>query len=59
MREKTIQISKSNVIDSLMPLLLATGIVHDGEKITNIHSATKDLLLPEKISLKLTIEKEN
>lgn len=34
MREVTLDISRSNVIDSLMPLLMATTTIHDNEKVT-------------------------
>jgi len=55
MRETNIQISRSNVIDSLMPLLLSTSIVHDGE-VVKAFSLNKDT---DNFKLFLQLEKEN
>jgi hypothetical protein len=63
MRETNIQISKSNIIDSLMPLLLSTSIVNEGEKIKDIAFLTDQSNIgpnrTETMSVHLIIEKEN
>lgn len=58
MRKVTIKISKSNVIDSLMPLLLSASIINDKEEIKafQLDCLPKDY---DNYTLYMEIEKEN
>lgn len=57
MREVLIQISKSNVIDSLMPLLLSTSVLNEGDVVKDIF--VKDMLFDKIVAMKLIVEKES
>jgi hypothetical protein len=54
--KKTFTLSKSNIIDSLIPLLLSTSIVHNEERITDI---TFSLCDAKTYNVQLKIEKES
>jgi hypothetical protein len=54
--KKTFQLSKSNIIDSLMPLLLSTSTVRNEERITDITFSLHDA---KTYNVQLKIEKED
>lgn len=54
-RLSTINLSKSNVSGSLMPLLLSTSVIHDGEKIVDISFIVKD---KNTFTINMKIERE-